>query len=257
MKILNSKILGDSKKDLFILHGFLGMGDNWKTHAKIFSENNYRVHLIDLRNHGKSFWSKEFSFEIMAQDILNYAKNYKIEKFSLLGHSMGGNLAMLISQKSQNLIDKMIIVDIVPKYYKPHHNSILESLKTLDFNTIRSRKEAEAHVMGYINDHRVIQFLLKNLTWVDSSTLGLKLNIDVLCEFQDKLSLILDENKVFDNPTLFLYGEDSDYVNSSDITLMKTFFKNIEIHEVPNSGHWLHVDNPTYFLNKTINFLNN
>jgi len=81
LKILNSKILGDSKKDLFILHGFLGMGDNWKTHAKIFSENNYRVHLIDLRNHGKSFWSKEFSFEIMAQDILNYAKNYKIEKF--------------------------------------------------------------------------------------------------------------------------------------------------------------------------------
>lgn len=255
MKILNSNIIGNSRKELFILHGFLGMGDNWKTHAKIISENGYRVHLIDLRNHGRSFWSNEFSFEIMANDILNYAENLQIDKFSILGHSMGGNVAMLISQKFQNFIEKLIVIDIVPKYYKPHHNSILESLKTLDFNIIRSRKEAEKHILDYVKDYRVVQFLLKNLYWVDSSKLGLKFNIDVLYEFQDKLSLKLDENISFDKPTLFLYGENSDYVNLSDISILKSLFNNIEIFKVPNSGHWLHADNPSFFLDKTINFL--
>ena len=99
MKILHSNLIGNSDRDLIIIHGFLGMGDNWKTHAKKIAEKDFRVHLIDLRNHGKSFWSKDFSFELMVEDIYNYAKHKNIKKFSLLGHSMGGNVSMLFSQK--------------------------------------------------------------------------------------------------------------------------------------------------------------
>lgn len=256
MKILHSNLIGSSDRDLFIIHGFLGMGDNWKTHAKKISEKDFRVHLIDLRNHGKSFWSDDFSFELMVEDIYNYAKHNKIKKFSLLGHSMGGNVSMLFAEKFPEFLDKIIIVDIIPKEYKPHHENILNSLESLDFKKINSRKDADFHLSNYIEDERVRQFLLKNLYWIDKENLGLKLNIKILSEFKNKLSIRLKNDLKFDNPSLFLYGENSPYVNESDFPLIKKYFSNVQIIKVPLSGHWVHADNPSFFLDKTINFLN-
>ena len=256
MKILHSNLIGSSDRDLFIIHGFLGMGDNWKTHAKKISEKDFRVHLIDLRNHGKSFWSDDFSFELMVEDIYNYAKHNKIKKFSLLGHSMGGNVSMLFAEKFPEFLDKIIIVDIIPKEYKPHHENILNSLESLDFKKINSRKDADFHLSNYIQDERVRQFLLKNLYWIDKENLGLKLNIKILSEFKNKLSIRLKNDLKFDNPSLFLYGENSPYVNESDFPLIKKYFSSVQIIKVPLSGHWVHADNPSFFLDKTINFLN-
>jgi len=256
MKILHSNLIGSSDRDLFIIHGFLGMGDNWKTHAKKISEKDFRVHLIDLRNHGKSFWSDDFSFELMVEDIYNYAKHNKIKKFSLLGHSMGGNVSMLFAEKFPEFLDKIIIVDIIPKEYKPHHENILNSLESLDFKKINSRKDADFHLSNYIQDERVRQFLLKNLYWIDKENLGLKLNIKILSEFKNKLSIRLKNDLKFDNPSLFLYGENSPYVNESDFPLIKKYFSTVQIIKVPLSGHWVHADNPSFFLDKTINFLN-
>jgi pimeloyl-ACP methyl ester carboxylesterase len=256
MKILHSNLIGNSDRDLFIIHGFLGMGDNWKTHAKKISEKDFRVHLIDLRNHGKSFWSDDFSFELMVEDIYNYAKYNKIKKFSLLGHSMGGNVSMLFAEKFPEFLDKIIIVDIIPKEYKPHHENILNSLESLDFKKINSRKDADFHLSNYIQDERVRQFLLKNLYWIDKENLGLKLNIKILSEFKNKLSIRLKNDLKFDNPSLFLYGENSPYVNESDFPLIKKYFSTVQIIKVPLSGHWVHADNPSFFLDKTINFLN-
>jgi|TARA_B100001063_G_scaffold157653_1_gene147002 pimeloyl-ACP methyl ester carboxylesterase len=256
MKILHSNLIGSSDRDLFIIHGFLGMGDNWKTHAKKISEKDFRVHLIDLRNHGKSFWSDDFSFELMVEDIYNYAKHNKIKKFSLLGHSMGGNVSMLFAEKFPEFLDKIIIVDIIPKEYKPHHENILNSLESLDFKKINSRKDADFHLSNYIQDERVRQFLLKNLYWIDKENLGLKLNIKILSEFKNKLSIRLKNDLKFDNPSLFLYGENSPYVNESDFPLIKKYFSTVQIIKVPLSGHWVHADNPSFFLDRTINFLN-
>ena len=256
MKILHSNLIGNSDRDLIIIHGFLGMGDNWKTHAKKIAEKDFRVHLIDLRNHGKSFWSKDFSFELMVEDINNYAKHKNIKKFSLLGHSMGGNVSMLFSQKYPEFLDKIIIVDIIPKEYKPHHENILNSLESLDFKKINSRKDADFHLSNFIEDERVRQFLLKNLYWIDKESLGLKLNINVLSNFKNKLSIRLQKDLKFDNPSLFLYGENSPYVTDSDFPLIQKYFSNIQIIKVPLSGHWVHADNPSFFLDRTINFLN-
>ena len=256
MKILHSNLIGNSEKDLFIIHGFLGMGDNWRTHAKKISESNHKVHLIDLRNHGKSFWSNQLSFDEMAKDILNYAEFHNIKKFSLLGHSMGGNVSMLFAQKYSELIEKLIVVDIIPKHYKPQHKKILDSLKTIDFDISKSRKEVQTHMLNYVQDEKIIQFLLKNLYWVENNKLGLRLNIDILSKFQDKLSLKLDSNINYNKPVLFLYGESSQYVDKSDLPLIKSYFPNIQIVRVPSSGHWVHADNPKFFLDKTINFLN-
>ncbi len=99
MKILHSKTIGDSNNHIIILHGFLGMGDNWKTHAKKIALEGFTVHLLDLRNHGRSFWDDDFSFDSMAEDIHNYLKSKNISKVDLIGHSMGGNLAFYISNK--------------------------------------------------------------------------------------------------------------------------------------------------------------
>ena len=259
MKILHSNLIGNSERELFIIHGFLGMGDNWKTHAKKIAENDFRVHLIDLRNHGKSFWSNEFNFDLMIDDIYNYAKHHDIKKFSLLGHSMGGNLTMFFAQKFPQLLDKIIIVDIVPKEYKPHHGNvlnILNSLNSIDFKKVKSRKDADTHLLNYIDDERVRQFLLKNLYWIDKESLGLKINIKVLFEFKDKLSIKLQKDSKFNKPSLFLYGDNSPYVDESDFSLLNKYFPKIQINKVPLSGHWVHADNPSFFLDKTINFLN-
>ena len=256
MKILHSNLIGNSKRDLFIIHGFLGMGDNWKTHANKIAENNFRVHLIDLRNHGKSFWSDEFSFEIMVEDLYKYAKHYNIKRFCLLGHSMGGNIGMLFAQKYPELLEKIIIVDIIPKQYKPQHETILNGLKSIDFNKIKSRKNVDTHLSKYISDERVRQFLLKNLYWVDKESLGLKLNIEVLIEFKDRLSIELKKGINFDKPSLFLYGDSLTYVYESDFPMLYSNFSNIEIIKVPSSGHWVYADNPSFFIDKTINFLN-
>lgn len=256
MKILHSNLIGDSNRDLFIIHGFLGMGDNWKTHAKKIAEKGFKVHLIDLRNHGKSFWSNDFSFEIMVEDLYKYAEYHNIKRFSILGHSMGGNICMLFAQKFPELLEKIIIVDIIPKQYKPHHESILSGLKSIDFDKIKSRKLVDTHLAKYIDDERVRQFLLKNLHWVDKESLGLKLNIEVLFQFKDKLSIKLKKEINFDKPSLFLYGDSSVYVDESDFPILYSNFPNIKIIKVPSSGHWVHADNPSFFIDKTINFLN-
>ena len=256
MKILHSNLIGDSDRHLFIIHGFLGMGDNWKSHAKKISEYNYTVHLIDLRNHGRSFWDNKFSFEIMVDDIQNYALFHNIEKFSLLGHSMGGNVSMLFAQKFPEIIEKIIIVDIIPKKYKSHHNEIMDGLKSIDFKSKKSRREVDDHMSNYIQDDRVKQFLLKNLYWIDKENLGLKINIDVLYEFKDKLSLELQNSLNYQKPTMFLYGDLSPYVKNSDLPILKSYFTNIQIFKVPQAGHWVHADNPSFFLDRVINFLN-
>jgi pimeloyl-ACP methyl ester carboxylesterase len=169
---------------------------------------------------------------------------------------MGGNIGMLFAQKYPELLEKIIIVDIIPKQYKPQHETILNGLKSIDFNKIKSRKHVDTHLSKYISDERVRQFLLKNLYWVDKESLGLKLNIKVLIEFKDRLSIELKKGINFDKPSLFLYGDSSTYVDESDFPMLYSNFSNIEIIKVPFSGHWVHADNPSFFIDKTINFLN-
>ena len=257
MKILHSKTIGDSNNHIIILHGFLGMGDNWKTHAKKIALEGFTVHLLDLRNHGRSFWDDDFSFYSMVEDIQNYLKSKNISKVDLIGHSMGGNLAFYISNKMPNIINKIIIVDIAPKKYDNLHEDIFLGLKSIDFNLIESRKEVDEKLSSYIPDDRVRQFLLKSVYWKSQQRLGFRFNLDILYDFSK--NSISNEFKTaisFNGPSLFLHGELSNYVSEKDYELINYHYNNASIIKVPNSGHWLHVDNPDFFLEKTINFLN-
>ena len=247
MKILHSNIVGSGDNHFIILHGFLGMGDNWKTHAKKLAEKGYCVHLVDQRNHGRSFWSNKFDYEVMVNDLHHYLNHRGIKKCNVLGHSMGGKTAMSFALQYPDRVKKLIIADIAPKYYAPHHQKILAGLSTLNFGKINTRNAAADHLENYIPDAVTRQFLLKNLYWVSEGHLGLRTNIAVLKNAAEAIGAAIQSQKQYNKPTLFLYGENSNYINSkTDIKILQ-FFPKAEIVEIKEAGHWLHAEQPLLF----------
>lgn len=244
-----------SGQPLLILHGFLGMSDNWKTFAKNISNSGFEVHLIDQRNHGRSFHSAEFSYDLMADDLERYSAHYGLNKFHLLGHSMGGKTAMYYAAKYSNRVEKLVIADIAPKYYPPHHQQILKGLSALDFNTISSRLQADEALSTFVTEKGVRQFLLKNLYWETKDRLGLRANISVLSQKAEAVGEALPSSYLFHGPTLFLKGEKSDYITDEDFSLLKQHFPYTTLETIQNAGHWLHAENPVQFYEITRRFL--
>ncbi|PKA83296.1 pimeloyl-ACP methyl ester carboxylesterase [Ulvibacter sp. MAR_2010_11] len=252
--ILHSQIIGEGKP-FMILHGFLGMGDNWKTLGTQFAESGYEVHLVDQRNHGRSFHSEAFSYSLMVEDIENYCKEHQLEDIILLGHSMGGKTAMNFAVENPKLVSKLIVADISPKAYPQHHQDILKALSMLDFSVLKSRGEADAILSEYIKDVGTRQFLLKNLYWKNKEQLGLRMNLPVLSETIDEVGKELPENTIFNGATLFLRGEKSGYIEKTDEILIKKHFPAAKIITVSKAGHWLHAENPAEFHRIVVDFL--
>ena len=252
--LLHSKIIGEGHP-LLILHGFLGMGDNWKSLGNQFAENGHEVHLIDHRNHGRSFHSDDFSYEIMVEDLYAYCKHYQLKEVALLGHSMGGKTAMLFAVTHPNIVRKLIVADISPRSYPLHHQAILFALEKLDFEKIKSRNDADAILAEVLTDLPTRQFLLKNLYWVHKGELGLRFNLPVLIERIEEVGKALPENTSFDGDTLFLYGSKSGYFVPGDEIVIKKHFPNSKIAYVSKAGHWLHAENPSEFYLFVANFL--
>ena len=132
--LLHSRIEGEGTP-MVIIHGFLGMSDNWKTLGSQFATEGFQVHALDLRNHGKSFHSEDFSYEVMVEDVKQYCEYHQLNNIIIIGHSMGGKVAMLLATTYPELVSKLIVADIGPKYYAPHHQTILAALK-ISFKTI-------------------------------------------------------------------------------------------------------------------------
>ena len=257
MNILHSHILGKGKKDFIILHGFLGMGDNWTTHGKNLAEKGYCVHLIDQRNHGRSFWSSDFSYPFMVEDLLVYMNHNQITSAILLGHSMGGKTAMNFALKYPKFVSHLIIADISPKYYGPHHQKILKGLVSLDFEVIQSRKDAEDQLSLYVTDFGTRQFLLKNLYRIEGCKFSLRINLDVLKNSGEAIGEAINSDKRFNKPTLFMIGANSGYVDKSfDYKTIVSFFPKAEILEIKEVGHWLHAERPELFFNHLISWIN-
>jgi len=252
--MIYSKIEGTGKP-LLILHGFLGMSDNWKTMGAQFATNGFQVHLLDMRNHGRSFHSDEFSYEIMAQDILDYCQANNLEKINILGHSMGGKIAMLFATKYPEMVEKLIVADIGPKFYPQHHQTILEGLNAVDFSLKPSRNEVEEIVSKYITDFGTRQFLLKSLYWQEPGQLAFRFNLAVFNVNMDEIGNPLPENAIFIKPTLFIRGGNSNYILDEDFENIKNHFPDSSIETIPNAGHWLHAENPQLFYEITSSFL--
>jgi pimeloyl-ACP methyl ester carboxylesterase len=252
--LLHSNILGEGKPFL-ILHGFLGMSDNWKTLGKKFSAQGFQVHLIDQRNHGRSFHDSVFNYETLAEDLKAYCLHYNLEDCILLGHSMGGKTAMLFATQFPELVSKLIVADISPRFYPTHHDAILEGLSSLDFNVIKTRGEADTQLSDFVSDFGTRQFLLKNLYWIEKGQLALRVNLDVLKEQVSEVGEALPKLSKFDKDTLFLGGDKSEYITHQDERLIKSHFPEASIVTIKNAGHWLHAENPKDFFEAVLNFI--
>ncbi|MFJ1329823.1 alpha/beta fold hydrolase [Capnocytophaga canimorsus] len=254
MQILHSQIVGQGQP-LLILHGFLGMSDNWRTLGLKYAEQGFQVHLIDQRNHGHSFHSDDFNYTLLVGDLKKYAQYHQLEFFHLMGHSMGGKTAMLFATEYPQMVKSLVVVDIAPKYYPMHHQHILQGLASIDFDSIASRNEADGQLAKFVPEAAVRQFLLKNLYWQTRERLAFRFNLEALTENEGEIGEALATNKVFSGSTLFLRGEYSEYVLQDDEALIKVHFPKAIIDTVTRAGHWVNAQNPTDFFSKTIQFM--
>lgn len=255
MSSLYSNILG-SGKPLLILHGFLGMSDNWKTLGLRYAEAGFEVHLIDQRNHGRSFWSEEFNYTVLAEDIDGYLREHNLPTVNILGHSMGGKTAMQFACSFPEKVTSLLVADIAPRYYPPHHDYILNGLLALTPEDLSSRTTADEALSSHIKDWGIRQFLLKNLYWKEKDQLAFRFNLEVLAERMNEIGENISASERYDGPTLFLRGSRSEYVQERDLPEIRNHFPKAELRTVDNAGHWLHAENPDQFFSLSMSFLN-
>lgn len=249
---LNKRILGEGKP-LIVLHGLFGSSDNWQTLGRKFSED-FKVVLVDQRNHGKSGWSDEFNYDLLADDLLELIEDEGLESPNILGHSMGGKTAMMTAIKYPGKINKLIVGDIGPKAYPMHHDLILRGLHAIDLDEVSSRREAEEQMKPHIKEFGVRQFLLKNLYWKEKGQLGWRINIPVLEEKMPEILKAMPE-KSTDIPTLFIRGDQSNYILERDFEQIQSQFNNAQIETLEDTGHWIHAESPKEFYRLVMNFL--
>ncbi len=255
MAVLHALVFGKGEP-LLILHGYFGMGDNWKTLGKKFAEN-YEVHLIDQRNHGRSFHADDFSYELMVGDLKEYITHHNLKRVNIIGHSMGGKTAMFFAAVYPEMVRKLIVADIGPKYYAPHHDSILSALNTVDFAQINSRNDIDAVLSKWIPEFGVRQFLLKNVYRMEKDKFAYRFNLESLTKNNPKIGQALPESAIYNGATLFLKGGNSNYIKKEDKSLIIKHFPNSHVIEIENAGHWLHAENPTQFYKAVVDFLKN
>lgn len=250
---MNFKKLGEGSP-IIILHGLFGSSDNWLSIGKVLAEN-HTVYLPDLRNHGDSFHSDEFTYEAMAEDLRELIEQENIHRPIVMGHSMGGKLAMKFAINHPDMLEKLIVVDISPRAYPPHHAKILEGLKSIDLTKIGSRKEADDALSKYVPEIGVRQFLLKNLTRGTDRHFKWKLNLPVIDEQIENVGEGLEEQVAITKPTLFIRGSESNYIKNEDNIVIVTFFPNSEVKTIEGAGHWLHAEKPEAFIDIVQHFI--
>ena len=259
MEILNSKIFGEnlSSTPLLVFHGLFGMLDNWGSFGKELGEM-MPVHLIDLRNHGRSFHSENMSHDDLADDIANYMAHYGMEKAHVLGHSLGGKAVMQFAINYSEKVEKLIVVDIAPKAYPPHHQGIIKALETVNFDEVKSRGDVEAVLTQYIPEKSTIQFLAKNLYWEengDSKKLNWRFNLKTLSEKYNQFVSNAIKFVVFEGESLFIAGEKSNYILPQDQFSIKQQFPKAKFVTIKNAAHWVQADNPADFSTVVKEFL--
>lgn len=228
---------------LIILHGLFGSADNWLSIAKEL-EADFTVYLLDLRNHGDSPHSEEWNYEAMAKDIADFMSSQELESAYLMGHSMGGKTAMNFALAYPEKIKKLIVADIAPRYYPPHHQSILEGLNAIDMDKLKSRKEAEETLAAYISEKGIRQFLLKSLGRNEHQKFIWKINLPVITKKIENIGAALESDQSFDKPTLFMRGAHSDYIQDKDKGDLEKYFPEYKLITIKNAGHWLHAEQP-------------
>jgi esterase len=256
------KVIGEGQP-LFILHGLFGQSDNWNSIGKKIAEQGFQVFLVDLRNHGNSPHSDVWNYDVMSADILELIDDTAAvegEKIILLGHSMGGKVAMQFAINHPDSVAKLIVADMGVKYRVPDNQDVLNALNSIDLSALKSRKEAGVELQKYLHNEGLVQFLLKNLYWKkdafgNESELAWKFNWDAMAGQLEEVSKAIKTDTPCLVETLFIRGGNSNYVLDSDVDALQLIFPKSQLVTVEGAGHWLHADKPHDFLEKIIAFV--
>lgn len=250
---LHSEVYGQGHP-LIILHGLFGSQENWRTLSKVFGQH-FQVFALDQRNHGRSPHSEGFTYEAMTEDLCEFMQEQALTSAYVLGHSMGGKVAMRFAVAYPDLVDKLVVVDIAPRAYPPGHDEVFSGLYALDLPTLRSRQDADAALAQYLPDLALRQFLLKNLERTEIGTFRWRINLDAIHDSYHEMLKGCDVTGTYTKPTLFIRGENSDYIKNSDLTSIRAVFPHAQLVTIPGTGHWVHAEAPQEFARIVMEFL--
>lgn len=250
---LNHKILGEGEP-IIILHGLFGMLDNWQSVANDLAEQ-FMVILIDLRNHGKSPHSDDWNIELMATDVIDFMHDNWIYDAAILGHSMGGKVAMEIALRESDLVKKLIIVDIAPKGYASGHDIIMDALLDIPIENVKSRSEAEEHLAKKIDDWGIRQFLLKNIAREKEGNYKWKMNLPIIVKNYDTILIETKGDRAYDHPALFIAGSKSNYILEEDAPYIYELFPAATIEVIEGAGHWVHAEKKEELVEMVVQFM--
>ncbi len=257
MNLFYRKFGENSAKQVIILHGLFGSSDNWVTYGKRLAEKGYEVYIPDQRNHGRSPHSDVFNYYALTEDLFDFMDQHDIENPVIIGHSMGGKVAMMFALENPALVKKLIVVDIAPQSTGPRsvHKKIFAAMRSIDTGKIKSRAEADKLLQEYIHEERIRMFILKNLRRDEKGGFRWAININAI---EDNLNFIFDSIKsssAFTKPSLFIRGGKSDYIRRQDEKIIKELFPNSKIVTIEGASHWVHAEAPDKFFEITYDFL--
>lgn len=245
-----------------ILHGLYGSSDNWNNIAKMLSDE-FKVIAVDLPNHGRSPKTEQFNLSFLGDSVYDFLKQKNIKKTHLLGHSLGGKIALEIASKYPQIVDKLIIVDIAPRNYlknefqeRENHEKIINILKNVDLSKYKNRSEALTDLVKIDKSGRLKMFMMKNISRNKNGKLEWKINLKAI---SDNLSQLLNQfdTKIIDikNEILFIKAENSPYINSKDIDFIRQNFAKATIKIIPDTTHWIHAEKPQTLVKEIKNFV--
>ncbi|WP_430810674.1 MULTISPECIES: alpha/beta fold hydrolase [unclassified Carboxylicivirga] len=258
---------GEQGPTLVILHGLYGASDNWVSIARQLS-SDYRIFLVDQRNHGQSPHHDTHDYECMTQDLLEFLDNQKIDKAHLVGHSMGGKTAMRFALEHPERIHKLVVLDIAPKSYATfsnyaqitnNHEHIINSLLELQPENAETRQAIDQALALKLPNDELRHFLLKNIERTKDGHYRWRLNLPVIKKtlpiIMDGFSHLNPDEHKTNIPAIFIRGEKSDYVMDEDSLIIRKLFKDAEVVSIPNAGHWLHAQQPALLIKTLAYFL--
>ena len=238
---------------IILLHGIFGSSDNWLTQARMLSAT-FHTYALDLRNHGQSPHEDAFDYVVMAEDVLEFMETHQINDPVLIGHSMGGKVAMNFALAWPAKLRRLVVVDIAPKAYDMRHYSILEGLKAIPIDSVASRNEADEVLSRFVPEPDVRQFLLKNLQRKSEGGFKWKLNLGAIAENISAIGADLQYSGTFEKPTLFVRGARSNYVTDADFPRIREVFPAAEFRTL-HTGHWVPAEKPNEFVNLVAEWL--
>ena len=247
VKLKSLRFENPSKPALVILHGLLGASRNWNTIGKALKER-FDVHILDLRNHGGSPHADSMRWSELIQDLKLYLRMNDIKQACLMGHSLGGKIAMKFACENPDVVKKLVIVDIATKAYPPYHDTEFKAMKRVPSGAVESRREAEEILKPMVPDWAMRQFLMTNLV---SGEFGFKwqINLEVLhASLQVLRQNSLKGGQVFEGQTLLITGGKSKFVKDEDLKEMREYFTNMKVVKVHKAGHNVHVEDRKGFL---------